>query len=242
MCGRFTLGQGPAQLGEAFREFVFPPGLELAPRFNVAPSHALLVVPNDGARTARLMTWGFVPGWANDPKGLQVNARAETAATLPTFREAFRRRRCVVLADGFYEWAPAPEGSKAKVPWYFRVADGRPFAIAGLYEAWRGPDGVEREGVALLTVDANELVRPVHHRMPALLPRAAFDAWLAPGDADPATLSPWLRPAPAGTMRAWPVSRAVNAPKNDGPELVAPATSAVPDAPSAPDAPTKPAA
>jgi putative SOS response-associated peptidase YedK len=108
------------------------------------------------------------------------------------------------------------------VPWYFSVTDGRPFAIAALYETWRSPEGEERAGVALLTVDANDVVRPVHHRMPAMLPRAAFEAWLAPGDADPTALGALLRPAPAAAMQAWPVSRAVNGPKNDRPELIAP--------------------
>lgn len=222
MCGRITLKNKPAEMGEIFREFAFPIELELHPRFNVAPPQALLVVPNDGEKTARVMTWGLVPSWAKDAKGYQINARAETAAEKPFFRSAFKKHRCLVFADGFYEWA-AGEGTKApKTPWYFSVADGRPFAIAGLYETWRSPEGEERVGVALLTVDANEVVRPVHHRMPAMLPRAAFDAWLAPGDADPAALGDLLRPAPAGTMRAWPVSRAVNAPRNDGPELTAP--------------------
>jgi putative SOS response-associated peptidase YedK len=222
MCGRITLKNKPAEMGEIFREFAFPIELELRPRFNVAPSQALLVVPNDGEKRARLMTWGLVPSWAKDAKGYQINARAESAAEKPFFRTAFKKRRCLVFADGFYEWA-AGEGKGPKMPWYFSVADGRAFAIAGLYETWCSPEGEERAGVALLTVDANETVRPVHHRMPAMLPRSAFDAWLAPGDVDPAALGALLRPAPAGAMRSWPVSRAVNGPKNDGPELIMPA-------------------
>lgn len=230
MCGRLTNKTAPPEMGELFREFNLPLDLGLGPRFNVAPSQKLLVVPNDGQRTARLMSWGLVPRWSKDGKA-HINARAETAATLATFRDAFRKRRCVVLADGFYEWGPGDTGGKQ--PWFFSVADGRPFAVAGLYEAWRTPDGEEREGVALLTVEANEVVKPVHHRMPAMLPRSAFEAWLALGEADPAALMPLLRPAPRGAMRAWPVSRAVNAPKHDGPELVAPLVGEVAAKPAA---------
>jgi putative SOS response-associated peptidase YedK len=220
MCGRITLKTAPPELSELFREFNLPLGLNLSARFNVAPSQKLVVVPNDGQKTARLMHWGLVPRWSKDGKGAQINARVEGVADKPFFRDAFRKRRCVVLVDGFYEWGPGDQGGKQ--PWYFGVSDGRPFAIAGLYETWRAPDGTEREGVALLTVEANELVGRVHHRMPVLLPRASFDAWLAPGEADPKALLPLLRPAPAGSMRAWPVSRAVNLPKNDGPALVVP--------------------
>ncbi|HEU4406796.1 MAG TPA: SOS response-associated peptidase [Polyangiaceae bacterium] len=221
MCGRVTLTTSPARIGEVFREFNLPLDLELSARFNVAPQQALLVVPNDGQRTARRMTWGLVPSWAKDAKGYQINARAETAAEKPFFRTAFRRRRCVVVADGFYEWAPG-EGKGPKTPWYFRLRGGEPFAIAGLWDVWRSPDGEERPGVALLTTEANGVVAPVHGRMPVILPREAFGAWLSTGEADASSLLSLLRPAPEAMMCAWPVSRLVNAPKNDGPELVAP--------------------
>ncbi|HEU4405327.1 MAG TPA: SOS response-associated peptidase [Polyangiaceae bacterium] len=224
MCGRFVQKCGLDALAKAFPGVLFPGELSGPPRYNVAPSQDVLALPNDGAMTARAMHWGLVPRWAKEPKGL-INARSETAAEKPSFREALRRHRCLVFADGFYEWAEAP-GKGGKVPWYFELEGGRPFAFAGIFDLWRDPEGAEHPGIALLTTKANKVVQPVHDRMPVIVPPAAFKAWLEPGEAAPADLEPLLRPLPSKSMRAWPVSRLVNDPKHNGPELIAPAPDA----------------
>jgi putative SOS response-associated peptidase YedK len=172
---------------------------ELFPRYNVAPTQPVLAVRVAGVgREAVMLRWGLVPSWAKDLKQAPINARAETAADKPTFRHALRKRRCLIPADGFYEWV-ALEGRKQ--PYCFRPGDGRPFAFAGLWERWEGPQGPV-ESCAILTTEANDLVRPVHDRMPVILPERHWRAWLDTDLQDAATVAPLLRPYPAEAMRA----------------------------------------
>jgi putative SOS response-associated peptidase YedK len=188
------------------------------PRFNVAPSQPVPVVrtPPDGGRELVPMRWGFVPHWATGPKPAAfVNARAETAPDKPAFRDSFRSRRCLVPVSGFYEWEH--RGGR-KQPHHFPGADDGPLVLAGLWDRWVGPAGAV-EGVAVLTVEADDLVRPLHDRMPAVMPAEDFDAWLDARQRDPAKLLPLLRPSPAESMQRWPVDPRVNSVRVDELEL-----------------------
>jgi putative SOS response-associated peptidase YedK len=211
MCGRFLLFSDASSLASHFDLAGFP---ELSPRYNIAPTPPVLAVRAGAAgREAALLRWGFVPPWAKDTKVAPINARSETAPEKPTFRHALRKRRCLVPADGFYEWAAL--GGR-KQPYCFRPWDRRPWAFAGLWERWEGPQG-QLESCCILTAGANELVRPVHDRMPVILPERHWLAWLDVGLRDACELVPLLRPYPADAMRAYPVGSLVNNPKNDGP-------------------------
>ena len=221
MCGRYT-NQTPLQ---AFAElFGTPvPDLELGPRYNVAPGDAILACRASpvGGRELVLLRWGFVPAWSRTPSAgpRPINARAESVGEKPLFRDAFRRRRCLVAADGFYEWKP--EG-KRKQPWYFRLAGGVPFAFAGIWERTRGPEGEPLETCAILVTEANELVARIHARMPVILTGECFGEWLDTAEGDAGRLSPLLRPFPPGRMEAFPVGPAVNRPGVEGPDLLRP--------------------
>lgn len=221
MCGRFTLSSPAEVLAEEFELAEAP---RLAPRYNVAPSQEVAFVRRErpgAARTLARARWGFVPASSETPwrRAPLVNARSETAARAPAFREAFLRRRCLVPADGFYEWRPEP-GSRSKQPWLVRRRDARPFALAGLWEPPAGGRGAET--LVLLTTEPNALVAAIHDRMPVILARGAYAAWLDPACRDTARLSPLLRPCPEDWLEAFPVGRAVNDPACDGPECVAP--------------------
>ncbi len=223
MCGRFTLTVALDELRAAFPWLGLPDGLnELMPRYNVAPTQPVAVVPNTGERRLDFFTWGLIPSWADDPKigSRMINARAETLAEKPSFRAAFRRRRCLVLADGFYEWRKEPRGPKT--PMYIALKSGEPFAFAGLWETWHSPLGDEILSCTIITTRPNELVRPIHDRMPVILPESAYDVWLDPAEQPPDVLSPLLGPYPAEEMAAYEVSPAVNNPANDMPECIAP--------------------
>lgn len=222
MCGRFSLGVDTDRLiGEFGLDFV---AVAHEPRYNVAPGQDVLAVVRgpDGLR-AGLLRWGLVPHWAPDPKGggRLINARSETVATRPSFRDAFRHRRCWVLADGFYEWAPGPGGRKQ--PHYIRRPDGRPFAMAGLWDRWRRGEE-EIVSCTILTTSPSDIVAPLHDRMPAILPAAERDRWLDPA-ADPGELHALLRPD-AGPLQAYPVATLVNHTDNDRPEVQTPMAAA----------------
>lgn len=217
MCGRFTLASPGNIVVEVF-------GLDeeplVSPRFNIAPTQDVTVVRTpSGRRQAGTLQWGLVPSWAKDESigSRLINARAETVAEKPAFRAALRARRCLVLADGFYEWQPA--GGR-KQPWYFRSRDGRPFAFAGLWERWQPAAGEAVESCTIITTEANDVVRPVHERMPVILPLDVVDRWLGGGSTD--VLQALLRPAPEGFLEAYPVSLRVNSPSNDDPQCIAP--------------------
>lgn len=218
MCGRFTLTASPERVQEVL-ELHDVSALE-QPRYNVAPTQPVAVVTDGEERRVEMFRWGLVPSWADDPAigSRLINARAETAAEKPAFRAAFARRRCLVLADGFYEWQK--EGTR-KQPYHIRLASGEPFAFAGLWEVWRPSEEAEPLlTCTILTGDANELVAPIHDRSPVILPADARWRWLDP-DASREELRAFLRPFPAERMEAYPISTLVNSPANDGPELLA---------------------
>lgn len=217
MCGRFALNDDPKILA---RRFGAEPPSDLRPRFNVAPSQDILILRQDEAeRHFTLARWGLVPAWAKDIKfgGYStINARAETVATKPAFRAAFRHRRCLIPASGFYEWQVRPD-AKTKQPWFIAHKDGEPLAFAGLWERWQDPVGMALDSCTILVTAGNELMRPIHDRMPVILDDARWEAWLDPA-ADPAALQALLQPYPAEAMTAWPVSLRVNHPRHDGPD------------------------
>jgi putative SOS response-associated peptidase YedK len=221
MCGRFTLRRPLKAITEAFGLGQAP---DWAPRYNLAPTQNVLVLRQQEGQAGRegvLMRWGLIPSWADD-KGIGaslINARAETVSSKPAFRAAFQRRRCLVPADGFYEWKP--EDGKRQ-PYFFTRSDDGLFAFAGLWEVWQ-KDGQRLETVSILTTAANEVVRPVHDRMPVILPQGAEALWLGPQSGDAAGLAELLRPFPADEMRSRPVSTAVNSAKNEGPACIEPA-------------------
>jgi putative SOS response-associated peptidase YedK len=221
MCGRFTLTAELNLLQENFPWVNIPQ--PPSPRYNVAPSQPVAVVANDGRSQLDYFVWGLIPAWAKDPAigSRMINARAETLAEKPSFRNAFRRRRCLVLADGFYEWRKNPSGSKT--PIYIQLSTGQPFAFAGLWELWNAPDGSQVYSTTIITTEPNELMAPIHNRMPVILPPDGYAQWLDPTDRLPASLAPLLRPFPAAEMRAFPVSTLVNSPHNDSPNLIRPA-------------------
>jgi putative SOS response-associated peptidase YedK len=223
MCGRFTLRAPASVVAEQFALFELPP---FTPRFNIAPSQPVPVVrlaaeQPQPQRELVWLRWGLIPSWAKDPAigNRLINARAETAAEKPAFRAALRRRRCLVAADGFYEWQ---RFGKAKQPYFIHLRGDRPFAFAGLWESWEGPDSSPIESCTLLTTEANELLRPIHNRMPVILPADDYQPWLNPAVERPEQLAPLLRPYPAGEMAADPVSTFVNSPANEGPQCIAP--------------------
>lgn len=219
MCGRYSLSASGEKLAEQFQLAEIP---ELAPRYNIAPTQEVAVVRQCAeGRQLALLRWGLIPSWAKDPRSgaRMINARAETVAEKPAFRSAFVRRRCLVPADGFYEWKRTAGG---KQPFFFQMRDGRPLAFAGLWEQWKSPDGGQIESYTILTTDANELLRPVHDRMPVILPPAAYDLWLDPDVQKPDVLLALLHPYPEEAMTAYPVSMRVNSPANDDPQCIAP--------------------
>ncbi len=230
MCGRFTRSSPPAAIAEELGVDLDPDVLA-GPRFNVCPSENVLVVARGGPAppgvagpaTAKVgwMKWGLVPWFAHDPKSgpRSINARAETLATNRTFREPFERRRCLIVADGFYEWRRI---GTERHPMFFRLRSRRPFVFAGVWDRWKPREGGEPlVSCAIVTCAPNGLVAPIHDRMPAIVPPDERAHWLA-ADAEPAELAALLRPYPESEMEAYPVSRLVNAPKNDMPACVEP--------------------
>jgi putative SOS response-associated peptidase YedK len=221
MCGRFTLTVNPAELQDTFSNFIFPE--KFAPRFNIAPSQPLLAIPNDGANKADFFVWGLIPMWAKDPAmgNRLINARGETVAEKPSFRGSFKYKRCLILADGFYEWK-ANLGTKTKTPYFIHMRDRKPFVFAGLWDAWESPDGSSIKTCTIITTEPNELMKPIHNRMPVILHTRDYAKWLDASPQTPDSLLPLIKPFPADDMAAYPVSTLVNKPSNDKPELVVP--------------------
>lgn len=221
MCGRYQNRAEKQRIAEALRVGI-PPTLEILPSYNIAPQTEQPIVRlnrDSNERELALLRWGLVPFFAKDPKiGYStINARAESVASSPTFREAMKRRRCLVPATGFYEWQKV--GNKAKQLWTIELPNGEIFAFAGLWDRWKDrTTGSVLETYTIITTDPNELVKPMHDRMPVILSPADYDRWLDPGDPDrlPTDL---LRPFPAERMTAWKVSSAVGNTKNDSPAL-----------------------
>ncbi|HNT73998.1 MAG TPA: SOS response-associated peptidase [Anaerolineae bacterium] len=220
MCGRFSLWLSLSDLQEAWPDFIFPQ--EMSPRYNIAPTQPVAVVPNTGDHQVAFFRWGLIPFWAKeaDVGNTLFNARAETVANKPAFSAAFKQRRCLVLADGFYEWRAEADG-KTKTPMYIRMASGQPFAFAGLWETW-GPQESLTHSCTIITTRPNALVAPIHDRMPVILPPEAYAQWLNPAT-PPFALNTLLKPYPAEPMTAYAVSRLVNSPMNDTPDCIAPA-------------------
>lgn len=225
MCGRYTLRTSAEDLATVLPGLVAD--VELGPRYNIAPTQDAAVVPNDGSRRVRLFRWGLVPPWAKDHAigSRMINARAETLAEKPSFRRALARRRCLVLADGFYEWGKGADG-KTKTPVWFSLATGGPFAMAGLWERWQDPGEPSAEPLHTFTIvtgPPNALVAEVHARMPVVLRPGDVEAWVAPEARRPDDLAPILaHPFPAEAMTARTVSRRVNSPGTEGPECLEP--------------------
>ncbi|HEX4589093.1 MAG TPA: SOS response-associated peptidase, partial [Gemmataceae bacterium] len=220
MCGRFTLR---SRLNVVVRELDLFGDVEWEPRYNIAPTQPVPIVrpDEDGRRACALARWGLIPSWAKDPKqcGLLINARAETVAEKPAFRTAFRKRRCLVLSDGYYEWQAL--GDKKKQPYFIHRPDNGVFGFAGLWECWSGGDGPPVESCTITTTTANDGVVHVHDRMPVILEPGEWDSWLAP-TAEPSVLSMLLRPFPASGLAADAVGTLVNNAKNDAAECVCP--------------------
>jgi putative SOS response-associated peptidase YedK len=220
MCGRFTHLYSWTEL-QALMRITTDLSVPLLKRFNVAPTQQVPIVRqrDDGAREAVLMRWGLVPGWAKDAAfgNRTINARAETVATKPAFRSAYRRRRCLIPVSGFYEWE-TPEGGSAKRPWYIRVKDAPLFALAGLWEEWTQPDGAALLTFTIVTTNANELIGRFHDRMPVILPPAQFDRWLDVTQ----TVDDLLVPFAAENMDAYRVSTRVNRARTDDAACVEP--------------------
>jgi putative SOS response-associated peptidase YedK len=219
MCGRFTIRKRPDAV--AIAAGVPVDGFDFTPRYNVAPSQPVLAFREGAAVRLR---WGLIPSWAKEPAigARMINARGETIAEKPSFRAAFQKRRCAIPADGFYEWR---RDGAARQPYFIRLTGDRPFAFAGLWERWRDPAGAAIETCTIITTAANELVAPIHDRMPVILDDAAVPIWLAPGF-DAPLLASLIAPCPGGAMEAYPVGTLVNRPTVDGPSLVAPLAAA----------------
>jgi len=219
MCGRYTITSAPEAIRALFRYQEQP---NFPPRFNVAPTQPIPIVRlNDGKREFALVRWGLLPSWVKDPKQftLLINARGESVIDKPAFRAAMKRRRCLIPADGFYEWK-ATGGPKQ--PYYVRPKTGAPMAFAGLWEVWTGPNGEELETAAIVTTGANRTLRGIHERMPVILAPDAFDLWLNCAEVDAQTAAALIAPAPDNLLEAYPVSTEVNRVANDNAKLVEP--------------------
>ena len=222
MCGRFTLSASPTSLTDTFPGFELPD--QLTPRYNITPTQNVAVVANNNPGKIDLFRWGLIPSWAKDPTigNRMINARSETLSQKPSFRTAYRRWRCLILADGYYEWRKEPDGG-AKTPFYIRMASEKPFAFAGLWEQWQlAADAVAVLSCTIITGPANEMLEQIHHRMPVILDYDAYDLWLEPNNQPPAEMNHLLKPYPADAMTAYAVSRLVNQPRNDRAECILP--------------------
>jgi putative SOS response-associated peptidase YedK len=232
MCGRFTLYESAAAIVERFMAEAFDADLPL--RYNIAPTDTTPILSNrTGHRKLELCRWGLVPSWADDPSigSRMINARAESLPEKPAFRHALVSRRCIVPANGFYEWKLGEKKLKAspKQPAYIRPVDGTLFGFAGLYEVWKQPDGEWLKTFTIITVPANETLNEYHFRMPAILTPGDEDLWLDPECHALATLAEVLRTTPMDKLDAYPVSTAVNTAGVDDPSLILPLTPLVLD-------------
>lgn len=242
MCGRYTIRSTAKVIAETFD---VDETIELAPRYNVCPGQDVPVVRIRRDATERsldLVRWGLVPWFSKEPgpAARMINARSESAATSPAFREALRQRRCLVPADGFYEWRPGETKRAPKQPFFFEREDGKPIAFAGLWERWKGKDGNRIESCAILTTTPNELVRGIHDRMPVILSPEQWELWLDRAVQDAEHVLPLLLPAPPDGMVATPVGTWVNDAKHDDPACVAPLADESPDPEPPPPEPKKP--
>ena len=219
MCGRYTVTATPEVLRALFGYAEQP---NFPPRYNVAPTQPIAVVRlMNGKRQFALVRWGLLPSWGKDPKAfsLLINARGETVNEKPAYKAAMRRRRCLIPADGFYEWKAL---GNRKQPYYIRAKSGEPFAFAGLWETWTGPNGEELETAAIVTTAANRTLAPIHDRMPVVIAPDQFDLWLGNRDEDTTAASALIKPAPNELLETYPVRSDVNRVANDNPRLIEP--------------------
>jgi putative SOS response-associated peptidase YedK len=222
MCGRFTLAPESDELQVEFEGVQFPE--QFARRYNIAPSQPVLVIPNGDRARADYLLWGLIPSWAKDPSigSRLINARGETLSEKPAFRGSYKYKRCLILADGFYEWK-ATIGTKVKIPYYLQLKDGKPFGFAGLWSDWQAADGSEVRSCTIITTTPNALVAPIHNRMPAILRAEDREEWLDPKPRSPDALGHLIQAYPAERMRAIAVSTLVNNPSIDRAECILPA-------------------
>lgn len=219
MCGRYAITSAPEAIRALFRYAEQP---NFPPRYNVAPTQPIPVVRLvNGVRQFALLRWGLLPSWVKDPKAftLVINARGESLLEKPAFRNAMKYRRCLIPADGFYEWQA---GAARKQPYYVRAKSGGPLAFAGLWETWSGPNGEEVDTVAIVTTRANRMLGHIHERMPVIVPPEAFDLWLDCKTVDAETAEAVILPAPDDLLEAYPISTAVNRVANDNAQLIEP--------------------
>jgi putative SOS response-associated peptidase YedK len=219
MCGRFALYTDPIALAKQFQAENSP---ELLPSYNVAPSQTIPIIRQEQGRRLIAMTrWGLIPSWAKEINTgySTINARAETVADKPAFRSAFQHRRCLVPADGFFEWQQIAN-SKIKQPWYISLKNQEPMALAGLWEHWQGRDGSQIESCTIIVTSGNELMQSIHDRMPVILPPENWDTWLDATNTNKQCLQTLLTQYPAEDMTAWPVSTIVNSPRHNSQECI----------------------
>lgn len=221
MCGRYTQTATAKVIAQ---QFGVPEPPLFKPRYNIAPTQPVAVVrlePDTSTRTLVMLRWGLIPSWAKDSRiGNQcINAKAETVAEKPAFRSSFSKRRCLVIADGFYEWKPERQH---KQPFYISMKDRQPFAFAGLWARWEPPEADPIESCTTITTDPNDLLASIHNRMPVILDPMAYECWLDPTFRNPDFLKSVLRPFPADQMMAVAVSTLVNSPKHDVPQCLEP--------------------
>ncbi len=223
MCGRYTLTH-PEQIKEQYN--IVEHEYNIAPNYNAAPTQIMPIIHNDGKdKHLELMKWGLIPSWSKEPvmKFSTINARAEGLEDKPTYRASFKRRRCLVPADGFYEWKKTDDG---KQPYYIKLKNSDLFSFAGLWDSWHSPDGSKLHTYTIVTTTPNELMKEIHDRMPVILERQHEEAWLNPDIEDPITLHSFLKPYNATKMEAFPVSKSVNNVKNNQADLIGPINSA----------------
>lgn len=224
MCGRYTNTiTDPEVIAQAFDLEAPPDAASLRAQYNIAPTQQVMTVGQnaDGHNSLAWMRWGLIPRWAKEASigNKMINARAETLAEKPSFRDAYRKRRCLIVADGFYEWRK--NADRSKTPMYIRLSSGKPFGLAGLWEQWQDKSTGEKiTSCTIITGTPNELIKPLHHRMAIVLPPAHYGMWLDRTIQDTEMLQTLLQPYPAAEMEVYEVSTRVNSPANDGPELI----------------------
>jgi putative SOS response-associated peptidase YedK len=222
MCGRFVCSSPLRVISQVFG--VEQPHLEFEPNYNTTPTQKILIINNEGRKQIVYCKWGFLPSWAKDPAvgNRMINARAETVATKPAFRSAFKKRRCLIVADGFFEWL---EEGRRKVPVYIRLTSNEPFGFAGLYNTWISPEGEAVCTCTIITTEANRLLKEVHDRMPVIVPRDREDFWLDPMNEDHDSLLTVLKAYPSEEMEYYRVSPRMNSPAFKSPDNVVPVES-----------------
>lgn len=221
MCGRFLLAVDPAEMQEAFPGFDFPVGIK--PRFNIAPSQPVMVLPNDSSNKSDFYMWGLIPSWSKDLSfgSRMINARAETLSEKPSFRGPFKYHRCLIPSNGFYEWKKQP-GSKMKQPYLIHLNNKAVFAFAGLWDEVHTSDGSLLKTCTIITTNPNSLIASIHDRMPVILPRESYNYWLDPLPKSPGDLQKFLISFPSDEMITTPVGSYVNNPINDSPACIEP--------------------